>query len=73
MAQLEMRRLAVHGQSGVIAIDLVQPEAVRIVAILDDVEPQTAGLVDRVPGIEACGVEIRRDVLGFHMDGHMEN
>src|SRR5262245_56126761 len=65
---LEMRRLAVHRQSGVIAVDLVQPKAVRIVAILDDVESQAAGLVDRLPGVEACGVEKRRDVLRFHMN-----
>ena len=71
---LEVRCLAMRGQCGIVVIDLVEPEAVRVVAILDDVELNTAGLVcRRVFGVVTRCSEELGDAFGFNVDRYMQN
>jgi hypothetical protein len=48
----------VRRECRLVAIDLVEPKAVRVVLILDDIEAQAARLVgDRVLGVIASDVQ----------------
>lgn len=68
-----MGRLAMRGQRGVVPIHLVEPEAGRVVAILDDVEPETTRLVHRVRSVVQGHFQEFRDVFRFHAKGYVQD
>ena len=71
---LEVWCLPVRAQRGVVSIHFVQPETVRILAILDHVESQTARLVrSRVLGVVPGHVYERRQVFRRYVNRYLEN
>src|SRR5262245_6094412 len=69
---LEMRRLPVSLQGGLVSVDLVEIETVLIVLVLDYVEAQAARLVLlRMLGVVTDDFQEFLHVFRFYLDGHM--
>jgi len=64
----------VRFQSGLVAVNLVVIKTIRVVPVLDHIETKTAGLISlRMLCIIANLRQKLRNVLGFHLNGHMQN